>query len=633
MLNPTQADLSPAFYQSVLDYSLTRIYAAIAVRDPDTNELVDFQVILSNYAFRKAVARTEAELSTNSLRALFPVLDRSGYFNEYRRVVETGISFTGELDGAGPAGRDWYKITVRKLNDGIVVNLIDITDRKQQEQANLLKTIANETQSAIALLEAVRDEAGTFVDLRFALANPTCAQILGRSQQELIGANYLSLFPEAQHDGMLDLYRNVLETGEPLQLSELEYRSGAVNGWFDTRISRYGDGAIVTFNDITAIKENELALSRQSEQLRATLDASLSSIFYMTAIYEPQTAQIIDFRVEMANKATERSINMKPEEIEGHTLMTLFPGNAENGFFDAYVRVMQTGQPEQMTQHYRDELGLEGWFEVSAVKQGADSMVVTFMNVTESKQLERQLRESNASLDQFAAVASHDLQEPLRKINSFSQVLREQYASRLGDGAELLLRMQSAANRMQTLIHDLLAYSRLSGGQSVPNQSVDLNRLIGDVLIDLEVAIQEKVASIQVDKLPALTGNALQLRQIFQNLLSNALKFSKPNLPPHVRVSGQEVKRTALPAELILPGKPRLAYWQITVADAGIGFNEAYRERIFGAFERLHGRSSQYSGTGIGLAIVKKVMDNHGGAVLAHSREGEGATFTLYFPK
>ncbi|GAA4450404.1 hypothetical protein GCM10023189_10960 [Nibrella saemangeumensis] len=240
-----------------------------------------------------------------------------------------------------------------------------------------------------------------------------------------------------------------------------------------------------------------------------------------------------------------------------------------------------------------------------------------------------ELNRSNAELSQFAYVASHDLQEPLRKIQSFGDILKDQFAPALGaTGADLVSRMQSSSGRMQTLVKDLLTYSRLTTHQQA-FQRVDLNVLMAGVLSDLETIVQEKHATIEVSPLLNIQGDQLQLRQFFQNLLSNAIKFAKPDLPPVVQITANRLSSVQLPSNVLLTGYP--AYVAISVADNGIGFDQQYEERIFRLFQRLHGRS-QYEGTGIGLAICKKVADNHGGHISARSRPGEGAVFTVYLP-
>jgi len=239
-----------------------------------------------------------------------------------------------------------------------------------------------------------------------------------------------------------------------------------------------------------------------------------------------------------------------------------------------------------------------------------------------------ELSRSNTELSQFAYVASHDLQEPLRKIQAFSSMLTEQYGPALDANAQdIIRRMQMATGRMQELIRGLLAYSRLNT-EKHSFQAVSLSALVAEVQGDLETAIRDRNAQIQIDSLPVIQGNTLQLRQLFQNLLSNALKFTPPDRSPIVRVNTRTIPADQLPIPNV--GKS-IHYLEVSVVDNGIGFDDKYVDRIFNLFQRLHGRT-EYAGTGIGLAICKKVVDNHGGYLTARSQPGKGATFLMYLP-
>lgn len=239
-----------------------------------------------------------------------------------------------------------------------------------------------------------------------------------------------------------------------------------------------------------------------------------------------------------------------------------------------------------------------------------------------------ELSRSNTELSQFAYVASHDLQEPLRKIQAFSTMLTQQYAPALDPNAQdIIRRMQSATGRMQELIRGLLAYSRLNT-EKPAFRKVALSTLLADVQGDLEATIREREAQIDIGTLPDINGNSLQLRQLFQNLLSNALKFTPPGRIPIVNIRSQTIPASQLPVTLAAVAS---TYLELSIADNGIGFDDKYVDRIFNLFQRLHGRS-EYAGTGIGLAICKKVVDNHGGYLSARSQPGQGATFLIYFP-
>jgi PAS domain S-box-containing protein len=225
------------------------------------------------------------------------------------------------------------------------------------------------------------------------------------------------------------------------------------------------------------------------------------------------------------------------------------------------------------------------------------------------------LEQSNRELEDFAYVASHDLQEPLRKIQAFGDLLRSKHAEALPEQArDYIERMQAAAKRMQVLINDLLSFSRVTT-KAQPFVRVDLGEVASEVAKDLETRTHDSGGRIAIGPMPVIEADPLQMRQLLQNLAGNALKFHRPGVPPVVDVHGE-----------IENGRCR-----ITVSDNGIGFEEKYAERIFTMFERLHARTT-YEGTGIGLAICRKIAERHGGEIVAHGRVGEGATFVVTLP-
>jgi two-component system sensor kinase FixL len=250
------------------------------------------------------------------------------------------------------------------------------------------------------------------------------------------------------------------------------------------------------------------------------------------------------------------------------------------------------------------------------------------LDITERKRAEKTLLEqadklgrSNSELEQFAYVASHDLQEPLRKIQAFGDRLKTKHEAGLGpEGLDYLTRMQNAAGRMQILIQDLLSLSRVASN-SKPFTPVDLGDVVRTVVSDLEMRIQDASGHVEIGALPVIFGDRGQMAQLFQNLIGNGIKFRKPNEKPVVRI---ESKRHTLASGA--------AGWQITVEDNGIGFDQKYGDRIFQIFQRLHGRS-EYEGTGIGLAICRKIVDRHGGDITAHSSPGAGARFVIALPQ
>jgi PAS domain S-box-containing protein len=274
--------------------------------------------------------------------------------------------------------------------------------------------------------------------------------------------------------------------------------------------------------------------------------------------------------------------------------------------------------------------------ELATMNEELTNVNAEFLLVNERMaETNRNLTRSNENLEQFAYVASHDLQEPLRKIQQFGDLLKTRYTNSTGEELAYLERMQGAANRMSILIKDLLTFSRISTRQAT-NDPVPLRQVVTETLENVSVAIEETNAQIDVSELPIVQGDASQLRQLFQNLISNALKFRKTDasgeeVAPHVRIEASTVRADEVPAS-VNPVRHAGSYYRIDVIDNGIGFEEKYVDRIFQVFQRLHGRN-EFAGTGVGLAICQKVVANHGGAITASSRPGEGATFSVYLPK
>ena len=458
------------------------------------------------------------------------------------------------------------------------------------------------------------------------------------------------------------LIQNILQPGNTDRY-DIEYRTVGINDgqlrWLRANGQTFLNehGAVIQFIgtviDITDSKRNETILhqrvaeqtqdlERQAHHLRTTLDASLNSIIAMTAM-RSHDGTIVDFMMDTANAAVIRSNFMTPDQIIGRPLLEVFPGNKENGFFDLYTQVATTGEAQQSTQYYQDKFGLEGWFEVSAVKQAEDGVVVTYNNITDRKKAElsaerqaaelkaanAELKRSNESLQQFAHIASHDLQEPLRRIQAFSDLLKTQFADNISDGeTDMIRRIQRSAHRMQMLIKDLLTYSKLST-QREPFTNVALTEIVEDVISDLEMSISEKKATVDVGKLPKVSGSSSRLRQLFQNLIANALKFIPPDTAPVIQIRSRIAQPNELPVSL--QDQYAQPFWLITVTDNGIGFDERYKDRIFTPFQRLHD-PTVYSGTGIGLAISQRVVESHDGAMDVSSKPGEGSTFKIFLP-
>jgi PAS domain S-box-containing protein len=340
--------------------------------------------------------------------------------------------------------------------------------------------------------------------------------------------------------------------------------------------------------------------------------------------------------VEGWTLAAKRVFGQDRDEIVGSTAAVLYDGNGQLELESSMSVAISTGRFEADSWHKRRD-GTRFWAHevmcsISSESGATIGFAVIVRDQTELLQKnlslnEKELRlkehshaleQSNRELEDFASIASHDLQEPLRKILAFGDRLQASCAGKLDDkAADYLQRILDTSQRMRQLVDDLLMYSRFASRKG-RRLKVDLGRVCMQVIADLEARIELTGAKIEVGKLPCLMADPTQMRQMLQNLLSNALKFVKPGDAPNIQVGSLSLG----------PDKGGSQVWQVSVKDHGIGFDEKYLGRIFSMLERLHTRS-EYEGTGMGLAICRRIAERHGGGITARSRPGEGAEFIV----
>jgi two-component system, LuxR family, sensor kinase FixL len=331
--------------------------------------------------------------------------------------------------------------------------------------------------------------------------------------------------------------------------------------------------------------------------------------------------------VEGWTLAAQRVFGYAREQIAGLSASTLYEGNVDFGAF--MHTAIETGRAEQDSWHLRRD-GSRFWaHEVMCSIRAADggnvgfAVIVRDLSELMRKDLDlleksRALQQSNRELEEFAAIASHDLQEPLRKILAFSDRLQTQSAAALDDkGADYLRRIVGSCLRMRQLVDDLLSYSRFAKAGAAPVK-VDLGRVCKQVLVDLGDQIERSKAKVTVGDLPCVMAEPAHMRQLLQNLISNALKFVAPGQTPQVEVESRDMGLDPMGKQV----------WELSVQDHGVGFDEKYLDRIFRMLERLHTRE-QFEGTGMGLAICRRIAERSGGGITARSRPGEGARFIV----
>ncbi|AQG79300.1 sensor histidine kinase [Spirosoma montaniterrae] len=504
----------------------------------------------------------------------------------------------------------------------------------------MLRRLLNDSPVGMFIANAVRDETGQLIDFRYAAVNYKIADITGLTDvRQLEGRLMSEVLPGSVHpSNSFNRIKEVLERRESVTFETQYTNQLSQNGWYRITITPHDDSVTVIIVDITDIKQTEQ--QQQAERLVRLLDCLPIAVFVSEAVYDySKPEQIIDFVIRDVNMLGAQPHGILREQIVGYRASELFPNDRRNGIFERYVAVIHNQQAQTFEFDYVAADGVRRWLDIRLAPFDTSSVVSTTLDITPIKQaqvslevMNDELRRSNENLQQFAYVASHDLQEPLRKVQSFGDLLLSQYADQIdADGIDLVQRMQSAANRMSVLIKDLLTYSRLATQQET-SEPQSLNKLITTVLDDLDLVIRESSAAVYVEELPTITGDAGQLRQLFQNLIGNALKFRKPNQSPVISITHRRSGPDNLPMHVSLSGKKTgRFYWEICVTDNGIGFDEKYTDRIFQVFQRLHSKS-HYAGTGIGLAICQKVAENHGGFIRASSKPGEGATFRVFLP-
>ncbi|WP_080056023.1 PAS domain-containing protein [Spirosoma aerolatum] len=544
--------------------------------------------------------------------------------------------------------------------------LQDITDRKKAEQE-----VAASAQALRSIIESAPFPIGIYVgpQMQIQFANSAIITIWGKGP-DVVGKRYADLLPELESQGIYAQLDRVYETGIPFharhQRVDLDvdgrlqpfYFNYSFTPLYNAEGQIYGvmnTGAEVTdlieakqkLEDTEATLLGAIELAKLATwRLDASTRAFSCSERFMDwlglsdkakvqnedfnplpARYRQQVIEAIEEAIQPGSSGYYENEHPIINQLTGQVRIIHAQGRV---FYDADGNpAVLSGTAQDITQQREVQLTLERQVQERTEELESTNEELTAINeeLTEANQL---LIRSNDNLQQFAYVASHDLQEPLRKIQQFSTLLKQEYAASLDDkGKDFLDRLTSASSRMSMLIKDLLTFSRIST-QQVTHRRVDLNDVLREVLENLSIAVDESKAVIQIDPLPVIEGDALQLGQLFQNLLSNAIKFHQPGVRPVVQIRISQLLARDLPLSLPVLRQSK-AYYCLDIADNGIGFDEKYKDRIFQVFQRLHSKR-EFVGTGIGLAICQKVAANHGGAITATSEPNRGATFSVYLP-
>lgn len=475
-----------------------------------------------------------------------------------------------------------------------------------------LRNIFDNTSNGLLLLETSSDDE----NWHCILANAAAAEVLGLAKIE--GMPLDKLLPA-----------DVVEKINSKSADSIHFFLNDQNRWVLASARQKDKQLSVALTDITELKESAFA-ERRLMRLYKSLTNSLAD------------NEIILFDKNLnilLSEGVPRFIRLDLEgDLMGKNLNTLFENNAFT-FLGEHVTKVFGGERADVEREINGRIYKASVYSDGQDDDGKPDNVVGVLLLKDVSELNKKQRElevrvqqldrSNRELQQFAYVASHDLQEPLRKIMSFGERLTRKYDAILtGDGKEYITRMNNAAQRMETLINDLLTFSR-STQTDRRFEVTDLNSVFAHVLADMDTVERTKAHINLPDNFPTIESIPSQMRQLFQNLLNNALKFAHSDRSPQVDVRCRLTAGTDLPEHYAL--LPEKDYCIIDIQDNGIGFEQSNAERIFTIFQRLHGRS-EYSGSGVGLAICKKIADNHQGMIFAEGLVGIGALFTVVLP-
>lgn len=585
-----------------------------------------------------------------TIREALPELEGQPFHQQLDDVFTTGIMYQGTEDPGhlvvdGKLQTFYFNFTYKPLRDidgniyGVLNMAIDVTEtikvkRRLEESEKNFRSLIMQAPVGITLLKGD--------DNIVELANDQYLLLVGREREGFIGKPIWELIPEAKEQGFDIILKNVKETGEPFFGNEIP-----------VLLIRNGIPETVYINFVYE------PLFDDEQKVHSIL------VIAIDVTRQVEARKLVEISEQRARLAIESArlgtyeVNLKTMEVHAssrmYELYDIDPTINRNDFLvnfhpddlpirqKAHETAMITGRLEYECRIQRRD-GTINWLHASGQyyfdENGiAEKAVGIVKDITKEKageqELERRVKERtealtklNEELQQFIYVSSHDLKEPLRKVLVFTSKMKTEIEESNPELLPYIDKITSSSQRMTTLINDLLNYSTLSNTE-VPFEDIKLSEVIENIKDDMEVLIREKNVTISTESLPCIKGIPFQVNQLFYNLLNNAIKFSRENIPPVIKIHSsvlneEEQKQFALTGQT--------SYYKIEVIDNGIGFDAQFAERIFVVFQRLH-LKHEYSGNGIGLAICKKIVQNHKGLIYAQSEPGKGSRFILLLPK
>ncbi|TWW00768.1 CheR family methyltransferase [Chitinophaga pinensis] len=661
--------------KGVFNASTNVILAFKPVRN-DVGVVTDFRLVAANSEGLRFLGKDVTSQKHPSMKQTMSLLLDHGLFEKYIQVVDHGAVLHAEFHLERKQQDYWYEMSGVKTQDGnMVITCSDVTEKKDAEDR--LRRNYNELVQARESLRNLNSELEykvlertrelTMSEERFRLVSKATNDTVwdwnltnntvwwsdnfySAYGYQKEGTNNRTFWQENIHPEDRERVKNSISRAINTKQSQWTegYRMRRENGTYAFVLDRgyllvdeYATPyrMLGSLMDVTNLRQAERqALANKQEKL---FIAESIPLILWTA--EPDG--VVNFVNEQFSTYTGKSL----QELQQQGWESVIHKDEIKAWKNALERAVKMKEDFSMEIRLSNQEGNFHWFlHRTRVQKDADgrstALVGTSTDIHEQKMaaeiMEQRIEErtlalkranedlesSNAELQQYAFVASHDLKEPLRKIHMFGNMLKDRYQASMEDKArDYLSRIIGSSARMASLIDDLLRFSRLS--QASFFEQADLKVIINEILSDLEILIQEKNARVTVSAMPVIEAVPGQLRQVFQNLLSNAFKFSRKDIQPVINITATRIKEKKFDS----PQETDGPFVCISITDNGIGFDEKYLDKIFVLFQRLHTKD-KYEGTGIGLAVTRKIIDKHNGLITAHSREKEGATFSIILP-
>lgn len=542
--------------------------------------------------------QSKNELLGREVWEVFP--DAPDVFREnFQQAMDTQETINFEVLDEGR--KSWFEFNVYPSETGLSIYFRDITERKNREQALAkFETIVETVNDGIY----VKDDDG-----RFTMVNNAYAELTGYDREELIGEHASLVVDETTIEQAKETKEEMAndDASNPTleaMIQTADNHHVPTEGTFATIETPDGESEQVgVVRDITERKEYQRKIEESEHRYRTLAENFPNGI---VALFNE------DLQYVAAGGELIAEIGINREEAIGESVYERYPDEIIEQI-EPYFQAALKGEENSFEVEYYDRNLQAHTLPINSTGENRTGMLVV-QDVTERREYQRKLEESNERLEQFAYAASHDLQEPLRMVTSYLQLLEKRYTDDLDEDAQEFIEFAvDGAERMRNMIEGLLQYSRVET-QGDPFEQVDLNTIIEDVREDLQFQILESNADITTESLPVVEGDYSQLRQLFQNFLENAIAYSGDK-PPQIHISAEQKGRV----------------YEIAVHDHGIGIEPEQQERIFEVFQRLH-THNEHEGTGIGLALCERIVERHGGKIWVESEPDEGSTFLFTLP-